>query len=383
MLSQTLGIALIVLASAAESVEVDCTLAGNAVLVPVDLQGVGPYPFILDAGTRDLVVNRDVAGYLKLDLSADHGTTAFTAPLAAAGVGGTALPQDTTLVMDLSGFSERMGIRVAGILPACVPGKELTLDIVGNRLILSDLPETAGETASAPARAEALRALAAAVPPTVRGLINGQDLRTFVVDTTFAGAVGLPEWDLRELGLLRDDTAKLVIETPPAASEAPPSPWATLTGGMQIRLKALRVGAAQMDDPVCVVLEGREPPRIGLGFLRHFRARFALDAAGVSVRIERADAASVRDGPVVGCGISLVQCQQGFWRIAVACNSSAARAGIASGDPLVQVDGEDMRDQPYTVVLEGLAAEEGEPVEVTVRRGDKDKTVRLVAERLL
>ncbi len=366
----------------AEMGGVEFTRVRDVFLVPVEVNGVGPYPFILDLGIGDAVINTDVAEYLKLETSSattvanetGEPVRAFVAPVDLVRLGEQALPLAKALVMDLAGFSQRLGMDVAGIMPGWFPGKELTLDFEQNRAILSDW--VSGALHAAPGQLN-VRMRVDEGPPTVHGLVNSKHLRAFVLDTTFAAVVGMPEAALRELGILREATPRLVVE--PGPDDAPEP-----LGHTQIRLESLRVGAANIGDPVCTVLESGAQARIGLGFLQHFRVTFLMDKDVGVLSLEPRRTAVLRDPPIVGYGLSLAQYQDGLWRVCVAKGSPASRAGIASGDRIAAINGESMRDQPYAELAARLTAGDGDEIELGLRqRGDQGRTVRLAAKPLL
>jgi len=83
------------------------------------------------------------------------------------------------------------------------------------------------------------------------------------------------------------------------------------------------------------------------------------------------------NGNYVGVGIYVEQNPQTgtITVIQAYTDSPAARAGIQSGDVLVEVDGEDIADIAYEEVVSRVKGEEGTQVELTVMRGQERITV--------
>lgn len=327
----------------------------------VELNGIGPYPFLIDAAMPGTVVGRDVAAYLQP--GASDSEIALVAPLRSLVLAETFVPCGETRVVDLSGFARQFGMPIAGIVGVWHAGFALTLDFPSQRLWLTELADTETQGPQPPENRT----------PSVRGVLNDKTLLIFDVDTTFAGTLGLPERLLREWSALREDSPVLEVEPVPG-SETP------LAGSRQVRLGSLRIGPAYLAAPICEILPEGTPPRIGLSFLEHFRVTFAR---GAPLRIESPLPGPFREGDLNGCGATPVRLREGYWELAVAKNSPAARGGLTSGALLIAVDGEDAGGLSWADAAEALAGAPETPIALTVRRGGREQTVELVCERLL
>lgn len=361
--------------------EAQFTRVRDVLLAPVHVNGVGPYPFVLDLGIREAVVNTDVAAYLHLGTGSEEGEqgegkeapSVAVAAVESLRVGEEVLPVATVLVMDLGGFEARLGQRVAGVLPGMLAGKRLTLDFEHEQVAFRDAGRD--ENRSKPGmRTVPIRFDRGC--PEVSGLIDGKHLRPFVVDTTCAATVAMPEDVLRELKLLEADTPRLCLMPGPDGSSAP-------LGHTQIRLGELRLGGATVAEPVCVVLEAGGKARIGLGFLGHYCVTLGRDGGKGWLRLANAGDKRVSDPAIVGHGLTLASYRGGDWSVCVAAESPAARAGLVSGDLLVAVGGEEAKGRSYAEVMEKLSGAPGQETEVAVLHLGEEKTVALTAERLL
>jgi hypothetical protein len=97
----------------------------DALLVSAYLNGVGPYPLMLDLGLDQTVLSCDVASYLSLSAAGADMPVRLSSLLAGAREFGSC----EALVADLDELAARLGARAAGMLPGWLPGKRLTLDI--------------------------------------------------------------------------------------------------------------------------------------------------------------------------------------------------------------------------------------------------------------
>ena len=356
------------------------TRVDGVLLVPVALNGQGPYQFMLDFEARQVVVDGDIAQSLSLGRSAvamvenEAGDSAFASlsPIESLDVGGLRLPANEAMVMDLSGLKSRLGTPVAGILPGRITGKTLECDFQFGRLVVTDGAfGPAGQRA-----ADTIKAQLDDGPPAVMALLNGEHSRPLALDPTFAGTLALSEAALEEMGVMKENTPRLSIERVP--EDGPPP-----LGHTQVRIASLRVGTTEIAGPVCAVLDPTGRDRLGLGFLEHFRVTISQTESSGALWLERVGSGPLRAPAIVGYGLSLARFRDGFWHVDVAKGSPAARAGIAAGSALVRINGRIIKNLSYETLAARLAAGEGNEIELGLRHGDEERTVELVAERLL
>jgi predicted aspartyl protease len=366
----------------AEEDQVTFAVVRDKIVVPVSLNGVGPYPFIWDLSAIQPVMANEVAGFLQLTPDpaarvevrddAGHVTTAAPVQVSEFQVGNRSFRDMPFLVMDLTPWTQLLGTPAAGLFGARVPGAEYAIDFERNLLTVrpGDSEEGLRETDPLTVRLQ----WNARGQPTVQALVDGNHMRRFVLDTTFGGVVGISEQTLSGMGLGTADAPRLTVEE---TKEGAPKP----AGRTQIRLKSIRVGGAEVVDPVCMVDMPNEEARIGLGFLKHFRVTISIDKGLLC--LESQGALSVKDGPVCGCGLSVGHFSEGYWSVWVAKGSPAARAGLVSGARLMEIDGKDMKGAVYAAASEPLAGAEGATVTVTVSQDGERRTVLLALEKLL
>lgn len=386
-------LALIPLLAHAQEGTVTFSVVRDKILAPVWVNGAGPYPFILDLGIKQPVLSRIVADALGLKPSPPdqgQGQNLVGDPGGAPVVeiqelrsGEAASKPLQVLMMDLSPFKSTLGTEVAGIFSGREIGDELRLDFAANALTVR--PRSGEGSLPTDTRSVRLR-VDENNQPVVSVLLDGKHVRSFLVDTTFGGALGMPEQALRDLGLLTDNTPHLAVENL-STGDANSQP---LSEKMQIRLKSVRVGSAEVQDPVCTVLPSTESPRLGLEFLKNFRTIF--DFEGKLLRLEHTGKLPIVAGPVSGCGLTPARFADGYWTVWVARDSPASKAGIQTGAILAEVNGKDLKDADYASVARRLTAEEGDVLSVTLGQAKggsegtpqgEQRTIALAAKRLL
>ena len=370
--------------AAAAATGVGFTFLGEKILVPVAINGVGPYPFVLDVCAPGTVIDSDVAGFVKLpEVRGVRATRPTTSGKEIAGTGaevatlecGKAVGRNLAVtVLDLRTFKRRLGTPVAGILTGREFGGHVRIDFAAGVVDFST-PETA-MAATDPGVVPF--ELADACRPVVSGMLDGQHVVPFAIDTTLAATISAPEAMLRDLGLISDSTRRLELDAPPIGQGHP--------GQTQVRLESVRVGAAEIRDPICSLGVGgqlaRPGARLGTGFLRRFRVTLDFDAK--LARFEPVDATQpLRDPPLRGYGVGLWRYDGAYWMIWVAQKSPAAKAGLVSGGILTAVDGKDLRGMGYDAVVALLQPHQDTKTTISVLQGDDTHTVELVPEDLL
>lgn len=357
-------------AFAAEDTPAPLVCVRNRPLVPVSLDENGPYYMLLDLALPRPVISAEVAGYLKLETVPGDSPGWNLVTLRAFQWGGLPAVSKTCVSTDLVLLSGLLGMSVAGIVNPRELGAEMVLDIGRGGFSVHAASATVVHDEKDPRVVKMSRV---GDLPAVPALLNGTVLRTCVLDTTFGGVIAVSEGLLLELGIALEKEPKLVVQSPPGYTGDP-------EGRVQIRLKDLRVGVAGIHSPVCTVEPGTKPPRIGVGFLKHFGATINFDRK--LIRWEES-AEPARGEPIVSCGLTLDAFRGGRWRVWVAAGSPADREGVVSGSELVRVNGKDMSDVSYAEACEALPSDEGKQAEITLMHDTETRTVTLSAEKLL
>jgi hypothetical protein len=236
----------------------------DKVIAPVIVNGEGPYSFILDLGIEHPVVSREIAAALKpvaVSTEPTQGPSQAGTQDSESAIevqelrlGDAASKPGRALIMDLVPFKATLGIEIAGIFSGRELGERVLIDFAANTISVRSLN---GDAPSDTDTRSVRLHLDERGQPVVSGLIDGKHVRSFVVDTTFGGVMAMPEQALRDLGLLSDATPRLAVEPMP---EGGPDQSAALSEKMQIRLKNLRVGGAEIQRPLCSILPSKESP---------------------------------------------------------------------------------------------------------------------------
>lgn len=350
----------------------------DKIVVPVALDESGPHPFVLDLGAAQPVLADTLAAQLNLATEPGDATEVrskgntpvevTTVRVRKLSAGGLAARDVQCLAMDLSPLTARLGASVAGLFSGRTLADEVTIDLAAKRAWFRR-PATPGVWDGA----TALRMnLGGGLE--VSAVVNGAHVRPLELDTTSGDTLAIPAQALAEMGLLRPDTPRL--EMMPEAADGTGSPPHT-----QIRLGSVRIGPVRVNDPVCTVLAGDAPGRVGLGFLR--RCRTSVHFGKGLLLLEPVVSMPWYDPPIVGYGLCPARQEKDGWTAWVAKRSPAARAGLRSGDLLTAIDGQALPDLTYAEVSVLLATELDGLTTVTAARGEALQTVTLRAERLL
>ena len=331
----------------------------DMVVLPVKLNGVGPYAFLLDISIMRPVIGLDVAKYLSLK-------TASPNEIEVRGPKGLIDIVDVVTVsemecgnlsetdvqcasVNLSALRQRLGMEIAGILNGRELGGAVTLDFVRNRFQVHT-PETA-----ALAKVDATPITPLTKTPEglfeVQGLVDGKNACPLVVDTAFEGVLAFPESVLRDMGSITDATRRLNV-VPPTNSPA------------QVRLKSIRIGSIEILDPVCALSPAGTPPRIGMGFLKHFRV--TLNFRQNTLGLLPSAPLPLRYPPLISCGLTPFRYQGDSWSLCVAAASPAAREGLMNGCRIWEIDGKDATKLSCDDILLALSGTLGKRITVTV-----------------
>jgi len=329
-----LGLALFLLAlltvsqSWATSYEVVPQLHRGRIAVPVYLNDIGPYPFLLDAAITRPVIDSTVATYAGLENLGGLGADAARTVVTRFQYGGLPAHEESAAVMQLDAIGQRSGAPVAGLLPAWRPGLELEILAGAPRIIWRELGENTLEKAGG---AVVTMTLHPGDMPTVPIYVNGRPGGAVAVDLQYGGVALLPREHFEaagQSGILRTDKGQGEIS-------------------MQGRVEEIRVGLASIQNPVCEVAQPGETPRLGLGFFEHCVLRLNFEY-GLAHFENRGGVPSY--GPVQSCGITPLTVEDGFWRVGVIEGSPAHQQGVLAGDQLISVSREHLEHAPYTLV---------------------------------
>lgn len=341
-------------------------LARERAFVSVWLNGVGPYPFLIDTAAPYVALDTPIASTLGLpDAGEAEQLGEFTArPVrvqALAVADWPALSCDA-YAADLSPMERPFGMRVAGILG--LPGLPRRFRLNFEKRQIGRFPSEMGpEWIEIPLEADADTLLR--VPLTV----DKEHTVDAVLDTAFAGTLGLAADLLERWGLLSEDTPRLCPADPGAVRDA-----------LQIRLAECAVGVVKVNKPLCSVLEDAGP-RIGARFLSRFE--MAIDREGKKLLLRPLVALPWTDPPLRGAGLAPAERLDGRWSLFVAEDSPAWIGGIEPGDVLGAVNGVDMAGQSFGFVQRALSGKPDTFLDVTVLRGNEVLEFRVAIEEML
>lgn len=336
--------------------------------VPASLNGVSPYPCVVDTALPRTVLHTEVAEYLGLSLEPvpPEGQRAWSATLDSLSVGDFTTGPLRCVVMPLGDLSAQLGSRIAALMPAHQPGYEVTLDFREPRVIWRPLEYA---TLHVPAGEVAPMRVGEDGAPRVQVLLRGTHLLTCIVDSGTPEFLVLPWAELERTGGAEPGEASLTVRLDEEIA---------LT---YLRLNEARVGGIVVDKPVCALRDDVTEPRLGLGFLARFRVtmNFEFGLIHFGGEYERRFAVP----PVTGVGIGLDRQVDGLWRILVAQPSPAAAAGLRSGDLLVSVGGMNAGDAAAEDLEKRLHPPAGTSTEVVVERDALPVTSTLTSVELL
>ncbi|MFP4500060.1 MAG: PDZ domain-containing protein [Candidatus Hydrogenedentota bacterium] len=346
-----------------------CKSVRGRLLVPVSILGTGPFWFLLDTGTVVPVLDAAIADTLGLerkalttgeDARAGNTWYASVADFAPGNLPGQ--PMDL-VVTGLDTLAQPLGEPVKGVLPAHLPGYEVSLDFAESKITWRPLDAASLSVARGnvmPMQVDK------AGRPRVQALVGKAHLLDFVLDMAEPALMTLSQAQREDVAPA--DAPEINIKTPDRESTA------------HVRLGALALGPIRIAKPIAVVHPGSEA-RLGLGFLRRFEvtlnyefglARFALDGDNHLV-----------DPPAAGTGLLLHHRQEGLWSVRVAVPSPAHDAALRPGDLLVAIDGQACDGLPASAIEELLACTPGSAHTIEVRRDDRRLRATIACVELL
>ena len=328
-----------------------CEEARGRLLVPVLVDGSGPYPFLLDTCLRMPIIERDLAAKLYAGDLPVNGTVIHLGQLQFGGFNADALD---AILAGLGELSARLGRELGGILPAHQPGCEVSLDFVAKQARWRPMEKAILQTAQ---RDTVAMTLDAAGAPVVEAALGGSFMRRLRVDSASGGGLALTARTIAETGIAVGDAPAMVV---------PLSDGVVLR---QCRVSAIRIADTPLERPLCLVLDNGETDRLGVEVLRRFRVTLNYEAglARFEVLAKGDDGGT---GPLVTYGLVLQFLRGGLWEVAVAENSPAYQAGLRTGDALLEINGASVADARAESIEEMLRPDTGYSVTLTCQRGD-------------
>jgi predicted aspartyl protease len=241
-------------------------------LVKVDINGKGPYTFILDTGADETVIDEDLKKELSLETVQTAGPEPGTVRIRALGIGGATLEGviiKTFLPHGMFGGSDAP----RGVLSAAsFPGYLVVLDYPGKRILIrkGELPGADSRTRFQYTRDQIL--------PNVPIRVAGTEVRMHV-DSGSPGSITLPTKFLKEVPLASDPTQ---IGTARTAYGTFPVWTAEIKG-------AIELGQYQLDPKINFSdvnpLPGPPTGNLGYRALRQFV--ITLDSKNRRIQFER------------------------------------------------------------------------------------------------
>lgn len=304
-------------------------LVRNLPLLPVVIEGSGPFWFVLDTGAAATVVSRELADRLSLQpaearvnvIAADGAARPArpTVHLGSLQVGDAVFRSWHACVLDLQHLREAMG-RVDGILGyGTFTGCRLVVDYPGRQVVVSRGPRLDPDAVDVvPVGCGRL--------PSVRLPLPAGSTTAVVVDTGSAETLALPA------GL----EGRFAFADAPVAGHR-----ATTIAGTGARDQVARLAG---DVPLCghvirrpLVSLTNGPPRMGGALLRHFRVTFDLESG--LMRLERGERDPIETPGYRSPGIAIRPGPDGWFIHDVLPGSAAAAAGLEVGDRVASING--------------------------------------------
>ena len=244
-------------------------------LVPVSIDGRGPFEFILDTGAGTTLLSKALATELEIKITGSkEGQTAggkvavSLAEVRSIAVGEAKIENLPVAITDLSAIGQTVGAKIDGDLGYnFLKNFRLTVDYERKELFLDD-PKRFGQVAKSSGAELPIR-LAHPAKPLILfpAHVNGRGPFQFALDTGTSTTAISPEL-ARDLGL--SSTSIGPVTTGGAAIQVSAA-----------RLKALRMGGVEIQDIDVIVAEffamlsqavgAKLDGIIGYNFLRHFR----------------------------------------------------------------------------------------------------------------
>ncbi len=345
----------------------EITLARGRLFAALWVNGVGPYPFLIDTAAPYVALDAPIAGALGLpDAGKPEEASGFSAQrirIQALEVAGRPALECGAYAADLAPMEAVYGMRVAGILG--LPGlpERFLLDCEGGRLARYPL-RMGPEWIALPISTGADGVMR--VPVT----LNGEHAVEAELDTVFSGTLALPRNLLEHWGLLTENTPRLEV-----------ADGSGNRGAIQIRLPKCTIGPLEVETPLCEVLENGATPQLGMRFWSRFMP--ALDRAAGTLHVWPLVPLPWHDPPVHSAGVTPADQVGGLWRLFVAEGSPAQRAGLLTGDLLLSINGMDLAEHSFDYVYRALTGQPATALDIAVLRGGAVFAVMVAIDQAL
>ena len=318
--------------------------------VPVWLDGVGPYPFLVDTAAPYVALDApspprsDCPAWVSRSRSAGLPRSGCVQALEVAGrpaIGCGAY------AAGLAPMESVYGLRVAGILG--LPGlpERFLLDCEGGRIARYPL-EMGPEWIAVPMTTGPGGVMR--VPVT----LNGAHAVEAELDTAFSGTLALPRDLLEQWGLFTEHTPRLRV----ADGDG-------VRGATQIRLPECTVGPLEVVTPLCEVLEEHAAPRLGMRFYTRFA--LALDRAAGTLHLRPLVPVPWHDPGAQQPSVTAEQVED-LWSLFVAEDSPAQRAGLSPAPAGIR-HRMDMAGQSFDYAHRALTGQPATVLDIAVLRG--------------
>lgn len=348
----------------AEDSVVSCELARGRLLVPVLVDGNGPYLFLLDTCLRMPIVERELAATLYAGELPPNGTPVRLTQLR---FGAFKADAPDAILASLTELSARLGRELGGILPAHQPGFEVAIDFSARQVRWSPIEKA---LLNATQHDTVVMSLDAAGAPIVETALGGNHMRRLRVDSASGGGLALTERTLAETGIATGDAHELRV---------PLSDGVILR---QCRVTGMRIADTPLPNPICTILENGDVNRLGIEILCRFRMVLNYEAGLARFEsLEKTDPSA--PAPLLTYGLILQFNRDGLWEIAAAEGSPAYRAGLRTGDLLIEFNGAKLDGARAESIEEMLRPDTGYSVSLTCLRNGSRITAEMAPAPLL
>lgn len=353
---------------AADPTETPMEFRDGHAIVPVTIDGKGPWPFVFDTGAQGAVMDLEFARELGLELGPEvrvgspggGGVPGHLVTIGALGLGGLTLHDVRIVAFEGLPFHSEDPPR--GVLgPYGLDGLLVTLDYPARRLVFGKgaLPEPDGQEVFGWDRADRL--------PGIPAVVGGLPV-TVHLDTGATGGVSLPTAFADRLEL---DGPLVDMGFARAVDRATP-----LRGG-KVR-GSFRLGRYELEAPTVRFVDmAKDVGNVGSAVLGQFA--ITIDPASARLRLAGpADGRLVEAAPKRRYGVQLASLDATPLHVAgVDPGSPAERGGLLAGDEIVRMAGREIAELDVDA---RIAALRGTPLALTVRRGTGTVELTLTLE---
>lgn len=337
---------------------VPCVVVRDRMLIPLRLNHLGPYYFLVDGGLDTPVLNGAFVDAMGLATVSSEDIHFMEGPHFLAH-GELRFEFDHLGVGDCSGIDAFLGREIAGIFPLYQPGYEVTVDM------------GAQEIAWVPLSADTLQPDGAGVlplrvgddrVPQIEVALGGDVKRSLPLDLQLSAGAALRASTLAKTGQ-GDAVVQLLLPD----------------GGVLNRsqVPSLSLGGTKVRNLWCQLMAEDGEERLGVDVLK--QGRLTLNYEAGLARFEGSSLPAIAATPPKH-GIALGRYMRPYWSLAIQADSPATRAGLEAGDLLTQIQGVSMSGASYTAVAQALQAPWPQGLELHVRHKGTARRVVIPAE---